>query len=73
MIGEAAAAVSRSREAHLLSSFGALAAEEQVLDFGLPTIGETVPGAKLVLIPQAAHISNVEQAATFNQALRDFL
>ena len=40
MIGEAAAAVSRSREAHLLSSFGALAAEEQVLDFGLPTIGE---------------------------------
>jgi 3-oxoadipate enol-lactonase len=36
-------------------------------------IGENVPGAKLVVIPQAAHIANVEQAGQFNQALRDFL
>jgi len=34
---------------------------------------ETVPGAKLVMIPQAAHISNVEQAATFNQGAGNFL
>ena len=40
---------------------------------GTRHIGENVPGARLVMIPQAAHISNVEQAATFNQALRDFL
>ena len=36
-------------------------------------IGENVPGAKLVIIPQAAHIANVEQPAKFNQALREFL
>ena len=36
-------------------------------------IAERIPGAKLVMIPQAAHISNVEQAATFNQALGNFL
>jgi 3-oxoadipate enol-lactonase len=36
-------------------------------------IGENVPGAKLVVIQQAAHIANVEQAGQFNQALRDFL
>jgi 3-oxoadipate enol-lactonase len=40
---------------------------------GTRHIGETVPGAKLVMIPNAAHIANLEQAATFNQALRDFL
>jgi hypothetical protein len=39
-IMEAAAAVSRSREAQLLSSFGALQGEAEVLDFGLPTIGD---------------------------------
>src|SRR5712692_4565546 len=39
-IMEAAASVSRSREAHLLSSFGALQGEPEVLDFGLPTIGD---------------------------------
>ena len=36
-------------------------------------IGENVPGAKFVSVPQAAHIANVEQAERFNQALRDFL
>jgi 3-oxoadipate enol-lactonase len=40
---------------------------------GTRHIGETVPGARLVMIPQAAHIANVEQAATFNQALGNFL
>jgi pimeloyl-ACP methyl ester carboxylesterase len=32
-----------------------------------------VPGAKLVMIPQAAHIANIEQAEAFNRALREFL
>jgi 3-oxoadipate enol-lactonase len=51
----------------------AIAGEQDPSAPGTRHIGETVPGARLVLIPQAAHISNVEQAATFNQALRDFL
>ncbi len=40
---------------------------------GTRYIGEHVPGAKYVGIPQAAHIANVEQAAAFNRALEDFL
>ena len=36
-------------------------------------IGENIPGAKLVLIPQAAHIANIEQPEAFNRALRGFL
>lgn len=39
-VAEAAALVSRSREAHLLSSFGALEGGEEILDFGLPTLGD---------------------------------
>ena len=51
----------------------AIAGEADPSAPGTRHIGENVPGARLVMIPQAAHISNVEQAATFNQALRDFL
>ena len=51
----------------------AIAGEADPSAPGTRHIGETVPGAKLVLIPQAAHIANVEQAATFNQALANFL
>jgi 3-oxoadipate enol-lactonase len=51
----------------------AIAGEADPSAPGTRHIGETVPGAKLVLIPQAAHIANVEQAATFNQALGNFL
>ena len=40
---------------------------------GTRHIGETVPGAKFVSIPQASHIANVEQPEAFNRALRDFL
>ncbi len=40
---------------------------------GTKYIGENVPGAKLVVIPNAAHIANVEQPAAFNRALADFL
>jgi 3-oxoadipate enol-lactonase len=51
----------------------AIAGEADPSAPGTRHIGETVPGAKLVMIPNAAHIANVEQASTFNQALRDFL
>jgi 3-oxoadipate enol-lactonase len=36
-------------------------------------IHENLPGSKLVLIPQAAHLSNVEQPEPFNRALGEFL
>jgi 3-oxoadipate enol-lactonase len=36
-------------------------------------IHENTPGSKLVLIPQAAHLSNLEQPAAFNRALEGFL
>lgn len=36
-------------------------------------IHENAPGSKLVLIPDAAHLSNIEQPAAFNRALEDFL
>ena len=36
-------------------------------------IQENLPGAKLVLIPQAAHLANIEQPEAFNRALADFL
>lgn len=40
---------------------------------GTKFIGETVPGAKFVSIPQASHIANVEQPEAFNRALAAFL
>lgn len=40
---------------------------------GTKYIGEHIPGAKFVAIPQAAHIANVEQPGKFNQALKEFL
>jgi 3-oxoadipate enol-lactonase len=40
---------------------------------GTKYIGEHVPGAKFVNIPQAAHIANIEQPEAFNRALREFL
>ncbi len=36
-------------------------------------IHENLPGSKLVLIPDAAHLANVEQPQAFNRALEDFL
>jgi 3-oxoadipate enol-lactonase len=36
-------------------------------------IGENVPGARFVSIPNAAHIANVEQPEAFNRPLREFL
>jgi 3-oxoadipate enol-lactonase len=51
----------------------AIAGEQDAAAPGTRYIGENVPGAKLVMIPQAAHIANIEQAETFNRALREFL
>jgi len=36
-------------------------------------IHAAIPGSRLVVIPDAAHISNLEQPAAFNAALTDFL
>jgi 3-oxoadipate enol-lactonase len=36
-------------------------------------IHENAPGSKLVMIPDAAHLANLEQPAAFTKALRDFL
>lgn len=36
-------------------------------------IHENTPGSKLVMIPQAAHLSNLEQPVLFTKALREFL
>jgi 3-oxoadipate enol-lactonase len=51
----------------------AIAGEQDAAAPGTRYIGENVPGAKLVMIPQAAHIANIEQAESFNRALREFL
>ena len=47
-------------------------------DLGTPVeaarlIQANLPGSELLVIPSAAHISNIEQAAVFNVAIRDFL
>jgi 3-oxoadipate enol-lactonase len=36
-------------------------------------IHENVPGSKLVVLPRAAHLSNIEQSGGFNRALDEFL
>ena len=33
---------------------------------------DAIPGAELVTIPRAGHMSNLEQPALFRQAVRDF-
>jgi 3-oxoadipate enol-lactonase len=36
-------------------------------------IHENAPGSRLVMIPNAAHLANLEQPAAFTKAMRDFL
>jgi 3-oxoadipate enol-lactonase len=36
-------------------------------------IQENIPGARLALIPQAAHLANIEQPEAFNRVLAEFL
>jgi 3-oxoadipate enol-lactonase len=35
-------------------------------------MAEHIPGARLAIIPQAGHLSNLEQPETFNEIVRDF-
>jgi 3-oxoadipate enol-lactonase len=47
-------------------------------DMGTPVamareIANAIPGAQLTILPSAAHLSNVEQAERFNEALLGFL
>ena len=51
----------------------AVTGEQDAAAPGTRYIGENVPGARLVVIPQAAHIANIEQAGAFNRALAEFL
>jgi 3-oxoadipate enol-lactonase len=51
----------------------AITGESDAAAAGTRYIGEHIPGAKFVNIPQASHIANIEQPEKFNQALRDFL
>ena len=37
------------------------------------TIRDNAPGSKLVMIPQAAHLSNLEQPALFTSAMQEFM
>lgn len=37
------------------------------------TLAACIPGARLVVIPEAGHVSNQEQPAAFNAAVREFL
>jgi 3-oxoadipate enol-lactonase len=46
-------------------------------DVGTPVamsraIQQGIPGADLVILPNASHLSNLEQPAGFNQALQEF-
>ena len=36
-------------------------------------IHDNAPGSKLVMIPQAAHLANLENPAAFTKAMQDFL
>jgi len=37
------------------------------------SLADAIPGAKLVIIPNAGHLSNLEQPEVFNAAVREFL
>ena len=51
----------------------AIAGEADPAAPGTKYLGENIPGAKLVMLKQAGHIANVEQAEAFSRALREFL
>jgi 3-oxoadipate enol-lactonase len=51
----------------------AITGEQDAAAPGTRYIGENVPGARFVSIPNAAHIANLEQPGAFNRALREFL
>jgi 3-oxoadipate enol-lactonase len=67
---------------NLTARLGAISCPVQVIvgeqDVGTPVamsraIHDGIPGSKLVIIPSASHLSNLEQPETFNKALLGFL
>jgi 3-oxoadipate enol-lactonase len=67
---------------NLTDRLGAISCPVQVIvgeqDVGTPVamsraIHDAIPGSKLVIIPSASHLSNLEQPETFNKALLGFL
>ena len=36
-------------------------------------MAEHIPGAKFTIIPEAGHVSNLDQPKLFNQSIREFL
>jgi pimeloyl-ACP methyl ester carboxylesterase len=36
-------------------------------------LNESIPGARLVVLPDAGHVCNIEAPEEFNSAVRDFL
>jgi 3-oxoadipate enol-lactonase len=51
----------------------AIAGESDVALPGTRLIHENIPGSKLVVLREAAHLSNLEQPEAFNRALAEFL
>ena len=51
----------------------AITGEQDAAAPGTRYIGENVPGARFVSIPQAAHIANIEQPEAFNKPILEFL
>lgn len=51
----------------------AIAGEADAALPGTRAIHENIVGSKLVVLPQAAHLSNLEQPKAFNRALAEFL
>lgn len=48
--------------------------EDQLIPFSeAERLRDTIPAARLVAIPGAGHLPNLEQPALFNQAVRDFI
>jgi len=67
---------------NLTDRLGAISCPVQVIvgeqDVGTPVamsraIHDAIPGSKLVIIPSASHLSNLEQPEIFNEALLSFL
>ena len=70
------------RSIDVTGSLGAIRCPVQIIvgdqDVGTPVamseaIHRAIPGSQLTVIPNASHLSNVEQPAAFNEALQTFL
>jgi pimeloyl-ACP methyl ester carboxylesterase len=79
IIGDLMAMAERPDSTGMLASIGVptlvLVGEDDVLTppADAERIARGVKGAKLVILPEAGHMSNMEQPALFNRALEDFV